>query len=164
MLPTDRTIDARADIIHEIAVAHGFWDTPRNFGEMLSLMHSELSEALEEHRSGKPHVYFRCQQCDFTSEGGSPGDYDLVKSGHKVQQAKLPWWQKAWRWVPNRQCEGDPNPKPEGTAIELIDCNIRVYDTLVDLLKDDEDLTIEDLYDIKMEFNAGRERLHGKRY
>jgi hypothetical protein len=33
----------------------------RNFGEMIALMHSELSEALEEHRSGKPAFYLERQ-------------------------------------------------------------------------------------------------------
>lgn len=31
----------------------GFWDNPRNFGEMIALMHSELSECLEGYRSSK---------------------------------------------------------------------------------------------------------------
>lgn len=33
-------------------VAKGFWDEERNFGEMIALIHSELSEALEAHRKG----------------------------------------------------------------------------------------------------------------
>lgn len=30
----------------------GWWDNPPTFGEFIALCHSELSEALEEHRSG----------------------------------------------------------------------------------------------------------------
>lgn len=47
--------------IHQNAVDHGFWDQERNFGEMIALMHSELSEALEAHRSRKPAFYLEAQ-------------------------------------------------------------------------------------------------------
>ena len=43
--------------IHENAVAHGWWEEKRNFGEMIALMHSEFSEALEEWREHKPALY-----------------------------------------------------------------------------------------------------------
>lgn len=40
--------------VHRIAVEHGWWETDRNDGEMIALMHSELSEALEALRHGNP--------------------------------------------------------------------------------------------------------------
>lgn len=40
--------------IHETAVEKGFWENERNDGEMIALMHSELSEALEGLRHGNP--------------------------------------------------------------------------------------------------------------
>lgn len=46
------------------AKAHGFWDGPRNKGEMIALMHSELSEMLEGIR--KPGPDSHCPL--FTSE------------------------------------------------------------------------------------------------
>lgn len=39
---------------NENAVAKGFWEEERNDGEMIALMHSELSEALEAQRHGNP--------------------------------------------------------------------------------------------------------------
>lgn len=39
--------------IHENAVSKGFFDTERNIGEMLCLIHSEVSEALESDREDR---------------------------------------------------------------------------------------------------------------
>lgn len=39
---------------HQIAKEHGWWELDRNDGEMIALMHSELSEALEGIRHGNP--------------------------------------------------------------------------------------------------------------
>ena len=43
-----------ADRAHQNAKAKGFWQADRNDGEMIALMHSELSELLEAHRHGDP--------------------------------------------------------------------------------------------------------------
>jgi NTP pyrophosphatase (non-canonical NTP hydrolase) len=40
--------------IHQAAIAKGWWDNPRNHGEIIALIHSELSEALEVIRNGEP--------------------------------------------------------------------------------------------------------------
>lgn len=44
---------------HGNAVNHGFWYPAPEFGTAISLIHSELSEALEEVRAGKPDLYFK---------------------------------------------------------------------------------------------------------
>jgi NTP pyrophosphatase (non-canonical NTP hydrolase) len=43
-----------AAAVQEIAVSKGWWKGDRNNGEIIALMHSELSEALEGLRHGNP--------------------------------------------------------------------------------------------------------------
>jgi NTP pyrophosphatase (non-canonical NTP hydrolase) len=46
--------DAVAQEVNHIAIEKGWWDGERNEGELIALMHSELSEALEAIRNGNP--------------------------------------------------------------------------------------------------------------
>lgn len=101
-------INEFAKEVHQNAVEHGWWDEPRTVGEIIALCHSELSEALEEYRAGRPMVYRICRASDgCPCDGEGCGDWD-TESG---------------------ACElGVMDEKPEGIAVELCDCIIRVLD------------------------------------
>lgn len=53
ILPEPNTIAEMQKAAYDNAKAKGWHDTTRSDGEMIALMHSELSEALEELRNGK---------------------------------------------------------------------------------------------------------------
>lgn len=44
--------------IHRNAVNHGWWEEEKSRAEIFALIHSELSEALEEYRNKKPMIYY----------------------------------------------------------------------------------------------------------
>lgn len=90
---------------HQIAVEHGFWDPEPTFGELIALMHSELSEALEEYRADRGMVWHACKE----DESGIA--CDDVCSLYNL----------------GAECEYR-DKKPEGIAVELADCVIRILD------------------------------------
>lgn len=61
---TELYFNAFAREVHQNAEAHGWWDEKREASELFALMHSELSEALEEARAGRAMVW--------EGEGGKP--------------------------------------------------------------------------------------------
>lgn len=93
--------------IHETAVEKGWWDEPRDFGMILCLMHSEISEALEA------------------------------------------WRDKRGAWY-------DDDGKPEGWAVELADCTIRILD-----MCESRGINLQDVIEEKMAYNNTRPHRHG---
>ena len=96
--------------VHANAVAHGWWETERDPAEIIALIHSEWSEALEEYRAGRPMVWHECMD-----EGQAPEDRPVV-----CEQCTDCYYY-------GKECE-HRGKKPEGIAVELIDGCIRILD------------------------------------
>lgn len=127
-----------AKAIHENAREHGFWDEPYNFGMIVALCHSELSEALEADRAGEELVWIRkvcgcgAERCAYYRDG---------------------------ECVAAHQCDYAVRGKPEGAAVELIDCMIRILDWCGRMGVD-----VEHVMQLKHEYNKTRPYKHGKKY
>ena len=126
------TINEITQEIHKNAVEHGWWDEPRGFGEVIALCHSELSEALEEDRAGRGMLYCKT---------GMQLNAECRESG----------------------CVGiecfSKGVKPEGVAVEMIDCLIRILDWC-----GSEGVDVEAVLALKHEYNKSRPYKHGKKY
>ncbi len=102
------TIAELIDEAHETAKSKGWWDSrdgapDRNMAEQIALMHSELSEALEEWRAHglREDAFLYTEQLRSVDHGEQPVETFLFLTGDK----------------------------PEGIAAELADVLIRIADT-----------------------------------
>lgn len=130
--------------IHANAVAHGWWGEPRSFGEVVALCHSELSEALEEYRNGRPLFYYPCNDGSVCcEEEGDP----FTKCGSRVFNPE----------EPETYCKAKSS-KPEGIAVEMIDCIIRILDWC-----GKEGVDVDAILAAKHEYNITRPFRHGNK-
>lgn len=125
-------LNALAHEIHAVAVAKGWWDGERDFGMLLALIHSEVSEALEEYRAGnRTHVYY---QPIGTKQQYTSVSYDALPDDVKARIMA----------------------QPEGIGIELADVIIRVLDLCAQY-----EIDIDDAVKRKMAYNRTRPHRHG---
>ena len=124
-------INEFAKEVHKNAIAHGWHDKERSFGELIALCHSELSEALEEYRKGlKPN---------YTYYSGGIQVYDSAEDERTG--------------FGNYHME---HQKPEGIPSELADVIIRIFDMCGKYGIDMESMLIK-----KHDFNKTRPYKHG---
>lgn len=116
---------------HENAKSKGWWDEDRSFGEVIALIHSEASEALEDFRNGKLPTEIWYEE--------ELGDVTITHYPNTLPQLKIPeYW------------------KPCGIPSELADIVIRVFDACGRYGIDLEQAIAE-----KMAYNAIRPVRHG---
>ena len=104
----EQSWNSKAKEVNDMAKDKGWWDKERNDAEMIALMHSELSEALEALRHGNP--------------------------------------------------KDDHIPEFYGTEAEMADVVIRIMD-----YGKGRGLRIAEAITAKIEYNAGRARMHGNK-
>jgi NTP pyrophosphatase (non-canonical NTP hydrolase) len=123
---------------HKQAIKSGFWDQERNVGEMLMLIVSELGEAIESHRNR--------ETVPLMKEIGPTGTI-IGFCMDKKRYNKGEW--RKWYELHLKNC----------FETEIADTFIRLADLCGGL-----NIDIEKFIEMKMEYNKGREKLHGKRY
>lgn len=117
----------------------GFWDREMNIGELLMLITSELSEALEAHRKGRKAELAEFEM-DIKRLGLSLSDFQNQENYHAIaDNFKL--------------------HIKDSFEDEIADAIIRLFDLCGSLGMD-----IETHIKAKVMFNKGRPRLHGKKY
>lgn len=184
-----QNLNTLAQQIHENAKAKGFWDEPRNTGEVFMLMVSELAEALEAERKGRRaslegyELYkkdsgfdvdvFKAQikdtfedeiadtvirildWCYYSKLEIDPflyeqhGDFDLEKD------ANIGWVLfEMTKWVCKAHKPSTVSQEACLNAVLILAKNLAIN------LGFDLQRHIE----LKMQYNATRERMHGKKY
>ena len=129
---SEKSFNTWAKEIHQNAVDHGWWEDERSVLEIIALCHSELSEALEEHRDGRLALYYPCgvggMCCD------DPHGDTACGSKH----------------------DGCRSLKPEGIAVEFADCIIRILD-----YAGHKGWDMDEIIRAKHEYNKARAYRHG---
>ncbi|AMS03438.1 MazG-like nucleotide pyrophosphohydrolase [Gordonia phage Benczkowski14] len=118
-----------------ITESHGFHESERGFPEEIALIHSEVSEALEEDRAGRPALWY--------SDKNVEGIHRLPTSTHPDDDMHLVL------------------RKPEGAATELADVFVRIADSSRARIKDRQ---LGQALIRKIRYNFTRPYKHGKKY
>lgn len=98
--------------VHAVAVEKGWWDKPVSFDDVICDCLVHLGRAYEQYRRGRPNRYHLCVA---SGDKRNPCEWDLGKP------CPLATGELA--------CE-HRDPKPEGVAVELADCVLRLLDYL----------------------------------
>lgn len=74
-----KTINQLVEAAHQNAVSKGWWEEDRSFGEVIALIHSEVSEALEFYREGRQPNELLWSGDNWQKPDGIPAEFaDIV--------------------------------------------------------------------------------------
>lgn len=159
-------MDRFAEQIHEISTGKGFAPPTLDLlPQKLLLSVSELVEAMEENRSNKPLVYFKCGEC------GAERDRLDPEAQHYIPQRGVVAFILSKLGIKNKMflCEGRID-KPEGILVEIADSTIRNLHMMHALILEynathDKPFPyrVSDVHEIKVDFNQDRPAMHGGR-
>jgi len=138
------TLNELAKEVHKNAVTHGWWDKEPSFPEIAMLCVSELSEALEEYRDAKPNYHAHYMGCDL---GIKCTETELLGENCPPRNA--------FAAIEDGACPHNTG-KPQGIAVELADCILRILDYCGAKNIDIETATLE-----KHKYNKTRPYKHG---
>ena len=133
-------LNEAAKAIFENNKAKGFWDKPRNVGELLMLVVSQLGEAMEAHRKGKLSRIQLFNHTMGTYIGLDEND-ELLDSLAEEKSILFEAYLK------------------DTFEDEIADAIIRLLDLSAGL-----GIDIENHIRLKVEYNKSRPKLHGKLY
>lgn len=105
--------------VHQNAVDHGWWEPRPSFAQIVVMCHSELSEAVKEYRDGRPMVWHVCTRMAEHKGACSPGPHNA----EICEMAAYPDQKEECQFY---------HPKPEGVAVEMGDCILRILDVLAE--------------------------------
>ncbi|MDD3779605.1 MAG: hypothetical protein PHX26_06065 [Proteiniphilum sp.] len=136
-----KTLNQLRDEIHENAKNKGFWDSPREAGTLLMLCVSELAEAMEADRKDR---FAKIDRFDKKLETSRVITEGVILGGVTPEASWLAKFE---------ECIKDTFED------ELADTIIRILD-----ICGARGIDIDKHIELKMKYNATRERLHGKKY
>jgi len=188
---TTHDLNALAKAIHENAVSKGFWDEPRNTGEVFMLVVSELSEAQEAHRRGRVFnkgVDWWLRRVNFDGDAGrftSMFESDIKDTiEDEIADAAiriLDWCYVSRIYInPFYESELSENFSENLLSATKLICNSHKYEDegyksslefelnrslgLMFKISEQQGFDLYRHIELKMKYNATRERLHGKKY
>ena len=128
-----KSINELVQEAHQNAVSKGWWEEDRSLPELICLMHSELSEALEDYRNG-----YEPTEMYYVFKGNKYEEIDVLYSVEIEGRLKKSEF------------------KPCGIPSELADVVIRIFDTCGRY-----GIDLEAVINEKMAYNATRQHKHG---